>query len=136
FFSYGIILKVSSPTASLQSSTSFPQSFLTSFSPMTSSNCVRPHTTLRSEVEDLNARVEELEAELKTVKEELETFKNPGTTSLRTILNEMSLKLLKDSEEDAKKKANEIKRKKEIAAQKQIKREAKKEQAEKAKKEN
>ncbi|CAG8719807.1 24126_t:CDS:2 [Dentiscutata erythropus] len=146
--------KSSSPTALLQSSISFPQSSLISFSPMPSSN------------------------HLKMVKEELKTFKNPSTTSLRMILkyplprsklveeeseigaknqlesqvpkrkkrktmpfsqlltSEMSLKLLKDAEEDAEKKANEIKRKKEIAAQKRIEQEAKKEQAEKAKKEN
>ncbi|CAG8642427.1 13241_t:CDS:2 [Cetraspora pellucida] len=93
--------------------------------PKSSSNNIYSFTTLRSEVKDLSERVKELEAELKATKKELKTLKHPDTSSLKKhktmpfaqlLTNEASLKALSDAEEEAEKKANEIKLKKESVA--------------------
>ncbi|CAG8751111.1 16983_t:CDS:2, partial [Cetraspora pellucida] len=135
-------LQPSIPTSSLQPSTS----------PLQASSNLDPNSTLNSnkkrslktEIETLNIRVEQLEAELKATKDELETFKNSSTSRSKftkkkkkeTILfsqlftNETSLRLLKDVKKEAKRKANEIKQKKEAAMQKRIARAQKKKELE------
>ncbi|CAG8585104.1 15918_t:CDS:2 [Cetraspora pellucida] len=94
-------------------------------------------------VESLNIKVNQLKAELKAIKDELATLKNSGICSLclalnykrekkktmlffKLLINEASLKLLKDVKKKAKKKANEIKQKKEVVIQKRIDRTQKK----------
>ncbi|CAG8689366.1 16113_t:CDS:2 [Cetraspora pellucida] len=133
-------MQPSTPILYLQpsTSTSLPSQAFSNLDP----NLILTYTKkrlLKAEIKLLNLRIDQLEAELKVTKDELETFKNPNIFLLRLVLKYslphtlQSVKdpvqaLLKNVEEEAERKANKIKQKKEAAVQKRIARVQKKEE--------